>query len=530
MRMGAVLPEDLELMAPGPQLFTLLAGVDRAGLSERDRVRLAQARHRLCSHLQGEFLVDLYAVRAGEPADEESLLRGGPAWPWAACEVAFALRWTQTAAAGRLELAHQLVDELPQVLAALRAGVLDMPKVLVICELAGWLEDRDTARRLVEAVIGRAPELTTGQIRARLRRLVLAVDPDAARRRCAQALKTRRVESFANPDGTGEVWGRNLAPQDAAAAWERLTAIARAAKAAGDDRSLDQLRADALLDLLVGEGIATGQPVTRHLAGLPDADGHSNDNAVPGAVRHNNGGADAPATETPASAPAGSGRWAGDPAVTAAAAAAGAAAGATGDPPGGQSARPAGALPAPRRGTIELLLPLSTATGQDDLPGEIAGWGPVIADIARDITTRHTAARWRYSTYNRLGELTHHGPLTTRRTPPPDTGRRPSAAVTDLITARNRTCTAPGCRIPARTCDLDHTTDWAHGGATHPDNLAPLCRRHHKYKHQSGATVWQLDPAGVYLWTTPAGMQYVTRPDPPLLDRHTPPGPAPPPP
>jgi hypothetical protein len=53
------LPEDLELMAPGPELAVLLARVDRRALSEKDRVRLAQARHRLVAHQEAQLLSDL---------------------------------------------------------------------------------------------------------------------------------------------------------------------------------------------------------------------------------------------------------------------------------------------------------------------------------------------------------------------------------------------------------------------------------------------------------------------------------------
>jgi hypothetical protein len=422
---------------------------------------------------------------------------------------------------------------MPRLLAALHAGLVDMPKVLVICELAGWLADRGTARRLVDAILDQAPDLTTGQIRAKLRRLVLAVDPDAARRRCTRALKSRRVESFPNPDGTGEVWGRNLPPQDAAAAWERLTAVARAARAAGDDRTMDQLRADALLDLLVGEGIAVGQQVTRHLAGLPGADGRPDDSVGDDSARDDSARDDSAATP-----PTGPGPWVDDPAVIAAggdpgptASPASRDARPTASPAGGSPAVPAGALPAPRRGTVELLLPLTTATGQDDLPGELAGWGPVLADIARHIAAQRHDDQWRFSAYGRLGDLVHHGTITTRPTGPATprrTRRRPTANVTRFVKARNRTCTAPGCRIPAGTCDLDHTTDWAHGGESEPDNLGPTCRRHHRFKHESGATLWQLDPGGAFVWTTRRGMQYVTRPEAPVLGRHPRPGQAPP--
>jgi hypothetical protein len=41
--------------------------------------------------------------------------------------VAFVLAWTGTATGRRMEQARQLVEDLPQVRAALRAGDIDMP-------------------------------------------------------------------------------------------------------------------------------------------------------------------------------------------------------------------------------------------------------------------------------------------------------------------------------------------------------------------------------------------------------------------
>ncbi|HEY8473724.1 MAG TPA: DUF222 domain-containing protein [Natronosporangium sp.] len=175
--------------------------------------------------------------------------------------------------------ARELIEDLPAVHAALLAGQIDMPKALVIAELVGWLpaDQLATRRQLVERVIDRAAEWTTGQLRAKLRKLILAIAPEAVKARYRSAVKARRVEWFDNPDGTGELWGRSLPPQDAAAAWERLTAIARAAKAAGDSRSVQQLRVDAFLDLLIGEGVAVGQPLTHRTGGLPDPDTHQPD-------------------------------------------------------------------------------------------------------------------------------------------------------------------------------------------------------------------------------------------------------------
>lgn len=49
--------------------------------------------------------------------------------------------------------------------------------------------------------------------------------------------------------------------------------------------------------------------------------------------------------------------------------------------------------------------------------------------------------------------------------------------------------------------------------------MGALCRMHHRYKTIGGAHLTQLSP-GVFCWTTPRRLQYVTHPDRPLLDHH----------
>ncbi|MBT8217634.1 MAG: HNH endonuclease, partial [Acidimicrobiia bacterium] len=71
-------------------------------------------------------------------------------------------------------------------------------------------------------------------------------------------------------------------------------------------------------------------------------------------------------------------------------------------------------------------------------------------------------------------------------------------------------CVFPGCRMPATTCDLDHTTPHSQGGPTTPTNLAPLCRHDHRIKH----TGWTYHPQedGTYHWTSRLGATYKTKP------------------
>jgi hypothetical protein len=73
----------------------------------------------------------------------------------------------------------------------------------------------------------------------------------------------RRVVAFGNDNNhLATLAGYELAPHRVAAVMERWDAIARAAKATGDERRMDQLRADAYLDLLAGTGLASGGPIS----------------------------------------------------------------------------------------------------------------------------------------------------------------------------------------------------------------------------------------------------------------------------
>jgi hypothetical protein len=90
---------------------------------------------------------------------------------------------------------------------------------------------------------------------------------------------------------------------------------------------------------------------------------------------------------------------------------------------------------------------------------------------------------------------------------------RPSPKLQHLVRIRRPTCTFPGCRQPARRCDIDHTVAFDRGGLTCLCNLGPLCRRHHRCKQAEGWSLSQSTP-GEFLWTTPSGRRYTTRPAP----------------
>jgi hypothetical protein len=92
-------------------------------------------------------------------------------------------------------------------------------------------------------------------------------------------------------------------------------------------------------------------------------------------------------------------------------------------------------------------------------------------------------------------------------------GYRPSRSLTHLIQARQVTCTAPGCRRPARSCDFEHTIPYHLGGRSCECNGGPCCRRHHRAKQTGGWRLSQPRP-GSFVWTTPHGRSYRTEPEP----------------
>ena len=47
---------------------------------------------------------------------------------------------------------------------------------------------------------------------------------------------------------------------------------------------------------------------------------------------------------------------------------------------------------------------------------------------------------------------------------------------------RDRRCTAPGCRVPAEDCDIDHVQPWAQGGETTQDNARCRCGYHNRHR------------------------------------------------
>jgi len=243
------------LAATGPALAGWLAGLSPAELAEEALIDAVAAAEKLaCWAAAAQLaLIGELARRRADPQFVQD-------------EIAAELRLSRVAAATRLGLAQDL-ERLPAVAAALAAGGLDLPKARAIADAVAMLDEPARAAVAHEAV-DRAGGHTVGELRAWLRRAVLAADPAAAEARHAQAVGERRVALTPVGDGMAELWAL-LPADDAARAYTAIDACARAAASPGDPRTADQHRADAMVDLLTGK--VTSPAATRVHVTVPMA-------------------------------------------------------------------------------------------------------------------------------------------------------------------------------------------------------------------------------------------------------------------
>jgi len=173
-------------------------------------------------------------------------------------ELAAASRITEHAAGNQIALAEAMVHRYPTALRALeRARITERHAEILV----GGLDELDPERRA--GVFGRALTLAeqqpVGQFRRSLRALVDSARVVTLAERHEAALDQRRV--YVEPVGDGMAWTHLLGPHvEAHAALGRATAIAKAIQAQeGETRTLDQIRADVMADLLI-EGTMAAHP------------------------------------------------------------------------------------------------------------------------------------------------------------------------------------------------------------------------------------------------------------------------------
>lgn len=403
------IPTGLDQMEPGPFLAAILSTIDFDRLSGYDRVVALRAVDRMVSHYSGRKYEALAAVAEANSDHEMAVEQRFEA---AETEVSAALRLTRRSADTALGLAENVTLRLPQISRAMTAGDIDLPRARVMVNETAHLSI-ETARDVIDEIIDKAPRMTTGQLRALIRRLCIETNPSEAGDRYQKAVKDRCLIADPTEFGTTDLLILNLAPERAAAATDYINYLAKNLCGPNEHRTMDQLRADCAVDLLVGNPVAAP---TRH-------------------------------------------------------------------------------------GVVDIHVDLTTLARLSEVPGELAGYGPVVADIARQVADNQHQSEWRYTVHHpESAQIIGNG--TTRK-------RSADARQTRHVQARHDTCIFPGCRMPATACDLDHCIPYSQGGPTCPGFLRPLCRYHHTQRHAQHWT-YESHPDGDHTWTSPLGHYYTT--------------------
>ena len=411
------------------------------------------------AHLEVEFSPGLVSRRRRETAAERAVNVDVATVD----EITTATSVPAGEAARRLRLAVDAIRYAPLrdrlavgSVSLLHAGLI-ADEVAALANAEGWDEaDHD---EVLAMVVERVPAPMPGghrpthpQIRQRLTRVLKAVqDPAAARARRERATARRRLAAELTEDGMG-VLALHLPAEQVVAVADRIEQLARSLRQAGDERNLDQLRADLAAEAL---------------------------------LRHRYG--PCPVHATPASD---------DPPSM----------GASSPERNDQSVERAvcGCAPVTPPASVWVVVPFEVAAGLSDAPCELPGHGWVSAEHTRQVITAPGSV-WRWLAVDHL----------TGRALELGTDRyRPTPAMIEQIRALDGHCRGPGCTVDARRCDIDHHTAWPQG-RTVVGNLGPLDRRRHHQPKTAGLTSCEPvgDPAQRGLrWRTLTGRDHITYP------------------
>ncbi|MGH3256879.1 MAG: DUF222 domain-containing protein [Streptosporangiaceae bacterium] len=482
----------METTLPGPLLAAAVhaitgeGGEGLAALSDDQLIGVIGAARRLEARTAWTQMAAVREFAARRPASRDRGQQPGGAEGaafsiFAADELSFAFHLTWQNAQSQIVYACLVADRLPRTFAALAAGLIHPVHVRIIEDMTRVLTAEDAAR--ADAILAVAAQSKTfGELRTAAHRLVLRLDPDAARRRKEAARKEAYVRQFREDSGNAGMIARELPSDEVLASWQHVDQRAHDLRAAGMPGTLRELRVRAYLDLLQERDSRAGPSGP---SGPPDGNSDGG--------REGNGGG--PGSD---SGPGGSG-------------------GRGPDRDSGPDRGPAGRQdPGPSiAALVTITVPAETLLGPGELPGEVGGFGLLDAPAIRDLVAaaaRHPDTRWCVTALHPDGTAAAHGCARGRHPPPPltgptrpggpggglhgpdppsgagardyltglrvrlapiargycdhsraETGYKPSRKLEHLVNTRNARCSAPGCGRPAARSDKDHTVAWLKG-------------------------------------------------------------------
>lgn len=421
------LPEELGQVSAGSLLCELLDDVPMDAVSGFDTVTVLVAAYRQHTRQQAVFLRALYETGIRKPFSGTRVERVDVLGEFSCEEARAALVWSRQRATAQMTLAADVFDRLPILGEKMLAGQLDLPRARAFITWTEGLTD-EQANQICHDLAGQAPSMVVGDLIEAIKRAAIAIDPGWAQKQYSEAVKARRVRGFTNPDGTGTIGGYAQPVDRVIAACERIDAMARACKHAGDRRKIDLVRSDLFVRMLDGtfDGFTEQQMIDYVVANpladpvtTPEGDGGDLDKpgggdgtanngrdgagACPDGNDDNGGGGpegptepptpgaeDQPAAEPAAPEPAEDGAGDVDPTAGQAESAAG-----TGEPTASGSRG--------GRAVSELRVQLRMLLGQNEEPAQVAGWGYAPAWLARHLVARMHSAQWRWVVCNDAG-------------------------------------------------------------------------------------------------------------------------------
>jgi hypothetical protein len=370
-------------------------------------------------------------------------------------EVGCALTIGDRAAGSFLAVSHALTNTLPLTLAALQAGTISWQHARVMADEAATLDRAGAAALEAHFLDPDAPGSASGcpagdmpasRFRHRARTWRERHHTESIEKRHAKGVLDRRVEYA--PDQDGMAWLTAYLPADQAAAiWNRTTAIARGLQRPDESRTLTQLRADAFATALLTRGNQGGTNRTSGPDGLSRPDRFS----VEGDANMNPAGFDP------------------------------------------------GQVPPPRAQVL-VTVPVFSLLGTTEEPAILDGYGPIPASMARDLVANGADSFHRVLVDPRDG-----APLEIGRT-----SYRLTKAMRQWLRLRDGKCPFPGCSNNSLDNDADHLLAWAKGGTTGIANLGQPCPKHHRLRHTSAwrpTPATKTKPPG---WISPSGRRYTS--------------------
>ncbi len=198
---------------------------------------------------QARLTVELRQVREAEARAEGRNVKRVPVS--VAGEIGLARHESPHRASTLVSLAAVLTSEMPTTMAAFTAGEISEWHTTVLARETACLSR--THRALIDAELGpKLAELSIRQVAAEARKLAYELDPNSVIARIGQAEADRNVTIRPAPDCMTRV-SALLPVAQGVAAYAALTAAAGTARAAGDERSKNQVMADTLVARVTGE-------------------------------------------------------------------------------------------------------------------------------------------------------------------------------------------------------------------------------------------------------------------------------------